>query len=217
MRTPLSLLAALLLFVGAPAGAGDMGRPLDRPDLLAYSSSEPVSSGAFVEDKGNTGVAFFGNLSAVRNISPVTTMGGNMQQLLGFSLSGYAGGFGLGGDVARLYFALDEPDSFSRTTKKITIQQKAWLTMSATGLVGADTFATEPTPVEDCSAKASLKDKTGSRIADQASLKVKCKSIDDLLAELGLTGAPAQAVRDVFGATKVSISAKDTDGPEIPD
>ena len=210
---PALLLLLLSAAVSSWASAGGSST-LDRPDLLVYSSSSPRSSGAFSENKGDTGVAFFGNLSAARNVLVATT-GGSVEQLLGFSVAGYAGGFAPGGDVARLYFTLDEPDSFSRTGKKIAIQQKAWLTLSATGLVGMDAFTSNAVQVEDCSAKAALKDKTGNRVTDQASLKLKCKNIEALLAQLGLTGAPAQAVRDVFGTKKVSISAKDSDGPAV--
>jgi hypothetical protein len=212
-----ALLPLVLALLHSPSAthAGNGASPLDRPDLLAYSSSAPRSSGVFSESNASFGVAFGGNLSAVRNVPEATTGGGTIEVLLGFSLAGTAGGLGAGGDGVDLLFTLDEPDSFSRTDKKIAIQQKAWLTMSAQGVVGGEAFATEAVSVEECSAKASLKDKSGSRSADLASLKVKCKSIESLLSELGLSGAQAQAVRDVFGTKKVSISAKDEDGPEI--
>jgi hypothetical protein len=208
-------LLALLLALPSPGFAGAGGTPLDRPDLLAYSSSAPRSSGVFSESNASLGVAFGGNLSAVRNVPAATTGGGTVEVLLGFSLMGTAGGVGGAGDGVNLMFTLDEPDSFSRTSKKVAIQQKAWLTMSAQGVVGGEAFATEAVSIEDCSAKASLKDKSGNRSADQASLKVKCKSIEGLLSQLGLSGAEAQAIRDVFGTKKVSISAKDQDGPEV--
>lgn len=219
MRPALFLLllsAAILSW--APAASAGGSSALDRPDLLVYSSFAPRSSGALSDGNGGTfqaAVVFFGNLSAVRNVAQATTGGSTTQLLLGYSLAGYAGGFAPSGDAARLYFTLDEPDSFSRTGKKIAIQQKAWLTLSATGLVGMDAFSSNAVQVEDCSAKAALKDKTGNRVTDQASLKLKCKNIEALLAQLGLTGAPAQAVRDVFGTKKVSISAKDSDGPAV--
>lgn len=208
-------LLAVLVALPSPSLAGAGGTPLDRPDLLAYSSSAPRSSGAFSESNGSFGVVFGGNLSAVRNVPQITTAGGTIEVLLGFSLAGTAGGIGAGADGADLLFILDEPDSFSRTPKKISIQQKAWLTIGAQGIAGGEAFTAEPVQVEGCSAKASLKDKSGNRTTDLASLKIKCKSIETLLAELGLTGAPAQAVRDVFGTKKVSISAKDDDGPEV--
>jgi len=210
-------LSVALLFQPSPSLAGEAANILDRPDLLVYSSSAPRSSGVFSENRGDTGVAFFGNLSVARNVLQATTGGASVELLVGLSILGYAGGFAPTGDVARLYFTLDEPDSFSRAQKKISIQQKAWLTLSATGVVGAVTFESAAVQVEDCSAKASLKDKSGDRSADLASLKVKCKSIDTLLGELGLTGPQAQVVRDVFGTKKISISAKDTDGPDVGD
>jgi len=215
MRPALLPLLLAALFSWASAASAGGSATLDRPDLLVYSSASPRSSGAISDGNGATTWVALGNLSAVRNVTRATTGGGTTQLLLGFSMAGYAGGIAPSGDAARLYFTLDEPDSFSRTGKKIAIQQKAWLTLSATGLVGVDTFTSNAVQVEDCSAKASLKDRTGNRVADQGSLKIKCKSIDALLTELGLTGAPAQTVRDIFGPKKVSISGKDDDGPGV--
>ena len=215
MRPASAAAFALLLLVTTPALAGEEVDTLDRPDLLVYSSSAPRSSGTFVANNGGTTAAFFGNLSAVRNVPEATTGGGTTEVLVGFSVVGYAGGIAPSGDAARLYFQLDEPDSFSRNAKKIAIQQKAYLTMSATGFAGAAEFAAPPVQVEGCSAKATLKDKSGSRTPDDASLKVKCKSIDVLISALGLTGEAAQTVRTIFGTKNVSIKAKDSNGPEV--
>jgi hypothetical protein len=209
----LALAAALVLpaLSGAPARA-ELGGALDRPDLLAYSSFPPRSEGYFLETTAYAGGLFQGNLSDVH-----TTSDPDLPAALPLFVSGYGGGFSVGGAGAQLLFVLDEPDTIQRNAKKIKVQQKAWLSVAVEGIDGAAApFEAGPVDLESCSAKATFKDKSGNGAADEGSLKVKCKSVDELIQALGLTGAAADTVRSVFGTKKATIKLKDGDGPSAP-
>lgn len=210
----ISLPLALLLTLAAGAARADTPGPLDRPDVLAYSAFGPRFDGSFSDVGTYAGGAFYGNLSNV-NTTPAQSSA-DPALILPLFVGGYVAGFTAGGAGARIFFTLDEPDTFSRNAKKISLDQRAWVELRALGFDGAQAFEAGPALLETCSGKATVKDRTGDGSADAGKLKFKCQSIDEVIAALGLTGAPADTVRAVFGDKKLKVQIQDGDGPSAP-